>query len=145
MKYRKPIPASPPLPAQRRFLDTSRLSPGKAALVYITLGLVIGIILFGGSFLLWREVAADRLADVQDAQTQFGVATVAYKQGSFSRTGLNHMRAQIGLRINGHVATTETEDEWRFTGVHLGDRVSVQYRVGKSGDITIDSWQDPGH
>jgi hypothetical protein len=142
MKYRKPVPvrqAAPP----RRFVDMRRLSPQMVVLYYFVIGMLIAVTLFGGSIFLWNRVAAWRDADVRDMPTQYGTATVETKRYWYSRYHPNRIRAEIGFRIRGHLALTYTADSARYTAIHVGNHVDVEFRVGRSGDIYIDDWQAP--
>jgi hypothetical protein len=114
-------------------------------LFYSVVGLMIGVVALGGSYLLWHQMETRRVAEIEDAPLQSGVATVETMRGSVSRAALNHARVQLGFRINGRLALADTTDETRYAYVHIGDRMQVQYRVGKSGEIYIEDWQPAPH
>jgi hypothetical protein len=144
MKYCKPTPVKPTV-MTRRFVDIRRLTPEMAALFWCVVGVLVGSLLYGGSYLLGSAVAADRAADVKDAPLQTGTAVVEVKNMLYAQrlTTADKVRVKFGFRIHGHLVSQTQYDDDRSAHTHVGDHVDVQYRVGKNGDIYLEDWQPP--
>ncbi len=111
----------------------ARLYEWRAAIVaaIIITGVVYGLVIARP---MWRA------ADIAGARELTGTALVLDRYAVSLKYGT---RYYVSLRVGQTVTTTESFAPEKWEGIEKGDRVTVSYRVGKSGSLYVDDWTPP--
>jgi hypothetical protein len=135
------------LPPLRRFMLTLQLDPAKATIFYCIMGVVLFVALVGGAYALVSRGQALQAADIGTAPLQTGTAVVVGRTPWSVGGGKmpNNSGLLLNVSIDGRQSTTPQNIDERTFRMKVGDKIRVNFRIGKSGAIYIEDWQPLPH
>jgi hypothetical protein len=125
----------------RRFFVTLHLDPIKMAMFYVTMGVLFFSVMFGALYYAVSRQMDYQAIDTKDAPMRTATVVVQGKSPwvGNSKTAISGVTLEVTIN-NKRVSTPTIVDERTFS-IRIGDRIQVNYRVGKSGAVYIEEWK----